>query len=259
MYNHIKREIKTVVLRCIAKAKRQGRRNKVSIDAPAPPRVFVEIGTGHTAEWTYLIRDDWQEVARRKQRTDRLRAIPEMWISQPRTWHGYLVEAHPGNFCSLVEKTVADKTLRPFLHRLTFINAAISGTPQLTTMGMETGPLKGLFVNRFTLAEAEPFHSRAVNNTMDFRLFTVSLDTLLSALGHTHIDLLRLDVEGAEVPILRAYRWHIKPAIFSVEHHCLAGKNFVQELLEHQGYKIESQNAEELRGVHEKKFSENEV
>lgn len=251
-YNRTKREIKTVVLRCIAKAKQYRHRKKGSISANDPPRVFVEIGTGHAAEWTYLIRDNWQEVTRRKQRTDELRAIPAKWLSHPRTWHGYLVEAHPRNFCSLVEKTAADKTLRPFLHRLTFINAAISDATQLSTMGMETGVFKGLFANRFTLTEAQPFHKRTVNNTLNFQIFTVSLDTLLSALGHTHIDLLRLDVEGAEVPILCAYRWHIKPNIISVEHHCPEGENTVRHILERQGYRIDSQNSEELRCLYEK-------
>ena len=253
MYNQIKKEIKTVVLRCIAVGKRSMRRNNVSIEAKTPPRVFIEIGTGHTAEWTYLIRDNWQDIARRKQRTDPLRSIPEMWLSHSRTWHGYLVEAHPGNFCSLVEKTLADKTLRPFLHRLTFINAAISDASQFSTMGIETGAFKRLFVNRFTLTEAQPFHPRAVNNTTNFQLFTVSLDTLLSALGHPHIDLLRLDVEGAEVPILQSYQWNVQPTILSVEHHCPEGENVIQDIMTQQGYRIDLQNTEELRYVYEKK------
>ena len=259
MYNQIKRDIKTVVLRYITKVKQRGRKKKGSIDANHPPRVFVEIGTGHTAEWTYLIRDNWQEIALRKRWTDRLRAIPDMWLSHSKTWHGYLVEAHPSNFCSLVEKTLADKTLCPFLHRLTFINAAISSPSQFSTMGMETGIFKKLFVNRFSLTGAQPFHQRSVNNTLDFHIFTVSLDTLLSALGHTHIDLLRLDVEGAEVPILQAYSWHVKPTLISVEHHSPEGKNIIQGILVQQGYRIDSWNTEEVRYVYEKKFSDNEA
>lgn len=241
------------------KSKTTRTREKVSIDANDPPRVFVEIGTGHTAEWTYLIRDNWQEIALRKRWTDRLRAIPEMWLSHSKTWHGYLVEAHPSNFCSLVEKTLADKTLRPFLHRLTFINAAISSASQFSTMGMEIGTFKKLFVNRFSLTEAQPFHPRSVNNTLDFRIFTVSLDTLLSVLGHTHIDLLRLDVERAEVPILQAYRWHVKPTLISMEHHSPEGKNIIQGILAQQGYRVDSWNTEELRYVYEKKSSDDEV
>lgn len=228
------------------------RRNNVSFEEKTPPRVFIEIGTGRAAEWTYLIQDNWQKIARRKQRTDLLRSIPKMWFSHSSTWHGYLVEAHPGNFCSLVEKTVADKTLRPFLHRLTFINAAISDAEQFSTMGIETGAFKKLFVNRFTLTEAQPFQPRSVNNTTNFRLFTVSLDTLLSALGHTHIDLLRLDVEGAEVPILRAYQWDLKPTLLNVEHHSPEGKNVIQDVMTQQGYRIDLQNAEEIRYVYER-------
>lgn len=213
-----------------------------------PARVFVEIGTGHRAEWTYLVRDDWRDVARDKQRTDRLRVLPEPWLSEPGKWHGYLVEGHPGNFASLVEKTLADKHLCPFLHRLTFINAAISAeTSHFTTMGLETGSLKGLFVNRFTLKEGQPFHTSVVENTVAFCLFTVSLDTLFSAIGHKHIDLLRMDVEGAEVPIFKAYPWQIKPTLLSVEHHSPEGKNFIQQILDTHGYQIDAQNAEEIR------------
>ncbi|MYB95962.1 FkbM family methyltransferase [Candidatus Poribacteria bacterium] len=250
VYNKIKRDIKTVILKSLSKIKRHGTAENTH-QANGPGRVFVEIGTGQRAEWTYLIRDDWQDIARSKRRTDRLRGLPESWVSEHGNWHGYLVEAHPGNFSALVEKTVADKYLRPFLHRLTFINAAISGTSYFTKMGMETGRLKQLFANRFTLAEARPFHPSAVDNTVDFGVFTVSLETLFSAIGHKKIDLLRLDVEGAEVPILEAYPFHIKPHLFSIEHHSKMGEAFVRRVLETQGYLIDAENAEELRGFHE--------
>ena len=247
MYNKTKKNIKTVVLRCLSKIKERSTRRKIR-QVEDPTRIFVEIGTGQRAEWTYLIRDDWQNIARSKSRTDRLRALPESWLSEQCNWHGYLVEAHPSNFSALVEKTVANKKLRPFLHRLTFINAAISGTSQLTTMGMETGIFKGLFVNRYTLTSARSFHPNAVDNTVDFRLFTVSLETLLSAIGYEHIDLLRLDVEGAEVAVLEAYPFHIKPHFLSIEYHSKSGKTLVRHILEKQGYQMDAQNAEELRG-----------
>ena len=237
----------TVVLRCLSKIKGRNTRGKVR-QVEGPTRVFVEIGTGQRAEWTYLIRDDWQDIARSKIRTDRLRALPESWLSKQGNWYGYLVEAHPRNFSALVEKTVADKKLRPFLHRLTFINAAISGTSQWTTMGMETGVFKGLFVNRYTLTSARSFHPSAVDNTVDFGLFTVSLETLLSAIGHEHIDLLRMDVEGAEIAILEAYSFHIKPHFLSIEYHSKAGKVLVRHILEKHGYQMDAQNTEELRG-----------
>ena len=252
MYNKIKRNIKTVVLRCIIKAKRYRDKRDFSIPDVVPPRlVFVEIGTGHHAEWTYLIRDDWRDIARRKKWTNRLRALPDSWLSETGNWHGYLVEAHPSNFSLLVEKTVADKKLRPFLHRLTFINAAISGTSHFTTMGMEAGKLKNLFVNRFALTEARPFHPSAVDNTVNFGVFTVSLETLFSAIGHKQIDLLRMDVEGAEMLILKTYPFRLKPRILSVEHHSKTSEDFVQSILEKQGYRVDAQNAEELRGVHD--------
>ena len=253
VYNKIKRDIKTVILKSLCKIKRHGTTENTH-QANGPARVFVEIGTGHRAEWTYLVRDDWRNIARSKQRTDRLRALPDLWLSEHGNWHGYLVEAHPGNFCTLVEKTLADKHLRPFLHRLTFINAAISGTSQFSTMGMETGAFKKLFVNRFTLAEARLYHPNAVDNTVDFGIFTVSLETLFSAIGHKHIDLLRLDVEGAEVSILETYPFHIKPHLLSIEYHSKTGETLVRRILETQGYRIDAQNREELRGLHEEKF-----
>lgn len=228
-----------------------GKRDLLIPEVISPRFVFVEIGAGHHAEWTYLIRDDWRDITRRKKWTDRLRALPDSWLSETGNWHGYLVEAHPNNFSSLVEKTVADEKLRPFLHRLTFINAAISDTSHFTTMGIETGMLKGLFINRFSLSEARPFHASAVDNTVSFGTFTVSLETLLSAIGHEHIALLRLDVEGAEVPILESYSFGVKPCLLSVEYHSNAGKIFVRRVLETQGYRIDAQNGEELRGLRE--------
>ena len=249
VYNKTKRDIKTVVLRCLSKVKGRSVSGKIHQVDP-PTRVFVEIGTGQRAEWTYLIRDDWQDIARSKSRTDRLRALPESWLSEQGIWHGYLVEGHPSNFSALVEKTVADKKLRPFLNRLTFINAAISGTSQFTTIGMETGMLKRLFANRFTLTEARPFHPSVIDNTVDFGVFTVSLEILLSAIGHEQIDILRMDVEGAEMLILKAYSFQLKPYLLSVEHHSKTGETFVRHVMETQGYQVDAHNAEELRGVY---------
>ena len=231
VYNKTKRDIKTVVLRCLSKIKGRSTSGRIR-QVEEPTRVFVEIRTGQRAEWTYLIRDDWRDIARSKSRTDRLRTLPESWLSEQGNWHGYLVEAHASNFSVLVEKTVANKKLRPFLHRLTFINAAISGTSQFTTMGMETDVFKGFFVNRYTLTSARSFHPNAVDNTVDFGLFTVSLEILLSAIGHEHIDLLRLDVEGAEVAVLEAYRFHIKPHFLSIAYHSKSGKTLVRHILE---------------------------
>ena len=67
------------------------------------------------------------------------------------------------------------------------------------------------------------------------------MDTMIS-----HI--LRMDVEGSEVPILKTYPFHIKPLLLSVEHHSKAGKTLVRHILEKHGYQIDAQNAEELRG-----------
>lgn len=252
MYNKIKRNIKTVVLRGIIKVRKYRSKRESLIPEAVPQRfVFVEIGTGHHAEWTYLIRDDWRDIARRKKWTNRLRTLPESWLSETGNWHGYLVEAHPDNFSSLVKKTVSDERFRPFLHRLTFINAAISRESQFTTMGMETGVFKRLFINRYTLSEARPFHPNVVDNTVDFGVFTVSLETLFSAIGHEQIDLLRMDVEGAEVSILEAYSFHIKPLLFSIEYHSKVGENSIRRVLETQGYRVDMQNSEELRGLHE--------
>ncbi len=250
VYNKTKRDIKTVVLRCLSKIKGRSTGGKIC-QVEGPTRVFVEIGTGQRAEWTYLIRDDWRDIARSKSRTDRLRALPESWLSEQGIWRGYLVEGHPSNFSALVEKTVADKKLCPFLNRLTFINAAITGSSQFTTMGMETGVFKRLFVNRYTLTSARSFHPSTVDNTVDFGIFTVSLETLFAAIGHEHIDLLRLDVEGAEVSILETYPFHTKPHLLSIEYHSKTGEALVRRILETQGYRIDAQNAEELRGLHE--------
>lgn len=255
VYNTLKRDIKTRVLRHLSKRRHRGT-GSVPQTTEHPPRVFVEIGTGHRAEWTYLVRDDWRDIARSKRQNDPLRSLPDTWCTTQGHWHGYLVEAHPENFSQLVEKTIADKHFRPFLHRLTFINAAISAeTSHFTTMGLETGPLKGLFVNRFALKEAVPFHAGVVENTVDFGIFTVSLQTLLDAIGQEQIDILRMDVEGAEVPIFKTYPFHIKPCLLSVECHSETGETLVRHILEKQGYQMDVENAEELRGALKEKRS----
>ena len=252
VYNTIKREIKTLILKSLSRKKLHGTANDTDTENKSA-HVFVEIGTGHSAEWTFLIRNDWKEITAKKQGLNPLRTLPDRWISQPwKPWHGYLVEAHPGNFSSLVETTVANKHLRPFLHRLTFINAAIGAeTASFSSMGMETGALKALFVNRFSLGEAQSFQRCRINNAINFRLFTVSLETLFAEIPHKHIDLLRLDVEGAEVPILGTYSFQMKPQLLSVEHHSNGGASFIRQLLQAQNYRIDAQNAEEIRGIHE--------
>ena len=250
VYNRIKKNIKTVILKHLSKIKRRSTMKNM-LQTESPTRIFVEIGTGHRPEWMYLIQDNWQDIARQKQRTDPLRSLPDAWLSEAGNWHGYLVEAHPSNFSLLVKKTVADKKLRPFLHRLTFINAAISGSSHFTAMGIETGMFKRLFANRFTLTEARPFHPSVIDNTVDFGVFTVSLETLFSAIGHEQIDILRMDVEGAEMLILKAYSFQRKPTLLSVEHHSKIGETFVRHIMEIQGYQVDAHNVEELRGVYD--------
>lgn len=254
-FNSLKRDIKTRLLRHLSKWKHSVP-VRVTPNTDRHKRVFVEIGTGNSPEWIYLIRDDWRDIARRKHGTDLLRSLPDSWCADDGQWHGYLVEAHPQNFRSLVETTVANKHYRPFLHRITFINAAIGAeTSHFTTMGMEIGALKGLFVNRFSLTEARAFHTGAIDNTVDFGVFTVSLETLLAAIGHKRIDLLRLDVEGAEVPIFKSYPFPIKPRLLSIEYHSKAGETFVRRIFEKHGYQIDAENAEELRGVFKEKHT----
>lgn len=80
----------------------------------------------------------------------------------------------------------------------------------------------------------------------------LSLDTIISRhhsfLNHGKIDYLKLDTEGHEWTILKAYSWVVKPTFIKMEHKHI-NDIIMKELLESQGYVVYVE-AEDLYAIH---------
>ena len=65
----------------------------------------------------------------------------------------------------------------------------------------------------------------------------LTLDTFLDSENIDHLDLMKVDVEGHEMNILRSYSWRVKPSIIKIEHKHLSGDT-LDRLLIGQGYTL---------------------
>jgi FkbM family methyltransferase len=77
----------------------------------------------------------------------------------------------------------------------------------------------------------------------------ITLDELIDRYEVTNIDYLKLDVEGSEPEIMKAYSWKIKPTFFSVE--VISNREEIVSILKSQGYYISSDfnNPENLLAI----------
>lgn len=63
----------------------------------------------------------------------------------------------------------------------------------------------------------------------------MTLDSLLESQGIDHVDLMKIDIEGHEMNVIRNYSWRIKPACIKIEH-AHVNDVMLKVMLERQGY-----------------------
>ena len=149
--------------------------------------ICVQIGLLRTAEYLYLV-DPKYSVAS-EQPVD----IPKTLEFD--TWQYYGIDADP---CSIAKMVAEYHECSPNANWiLAFIN--------------EGRPVSLKHHNTFWV----PYEQRQNNCYVP----SMSLDFLIKALELPKIDVLAVDIEGMESPMLKSYSWHVKPAFIAVETH----------------------------------------
>ena len=149
-------------------------------------RKFIEIGAGADGQWGIDLLNDG--------------------------WKGYFVEPHPANLIAL------QKNLENYID-YTLLNFGIWHSNEIKTINSEFKDLDETGI-KFHLADSAPFYSKGDRIRQTAFSFEIACITLKDLLGFTGwVDRIRMDVEGAEIPILMNHKWVDMPEELHVEFH----------------------------------------
>ena len=133
-----------------------------------------------------------------------------LFFEKSRNWTGVLIEAEPEAFYKMVDK-----------HRHSFlINACLSPTNTPMTIPFRTGGVLGALANYMSEGHARRMDKALANNSSNIimaQCFPVF--SILQAIGVSHVDYFSLDIEGAELDVLRTLPLdQLTVDVFSIEH-----------------------------------------
>ena len=156
--------------------------------------VCVQIGLARTAEYIFLVEKNWKEVAQQRRVDDPCNSIPEYFIDKYTDWKYYGIDADPGSieYLSLIYKYLNTDDV-------TWIQAFIRDVESEKIARVKS--LISLSDKRYLYVP------------------TISLSDVFAFFKIDALDILAIDVEGAEKGIFETYDWEIKPAFISVEVH----------------------------------------
>jgi len=158
-------------------------------------------------------------------------------------WTGYFIEPVPVHFYSLIKKVNSTTRGKPV--KAYFDNCAIScfdGTGTIRYVDPESAEwwMKGISHvagsnnNAISLNDAvKNAKTRTVNDIKFYKL-----DTFLNKYNIERIDIMKIDVEGHELEVLKSYSWRVKPTHLKVEH-TFVGLQPLLDILIPQGYNCE--------------------
>lgn len=153
-------------------------------------------------------------------------------------WRGFFIEPITVYFNSL--KTKVGKSDRD-AH---FLNVAVSdknGYNTMTYVDPKTAKeqwirgISHLNNNSSNLIIKNDSNGYDLGEIKQLNVPTVTLDTLLNLIDVKSVDMLRIDVEGHEMSILKNYSWNIKPRCIKIEHKFVDKMSLLQ-LLVTKGY-----------------------
>ncbi|XP_023933267.1 protein Star-like [Lingula anatina] len=138
-----------------------------------------------------------------------------LFFEKSRNWTGILVEPDPQNFELLVMKS----------RKAFVVQSCLTSKPIWLDFTLssraDAGAINPINKNR-------PIRGKS-------RLLCLPIQTLLSTIGRTHVDFFSLDIEGAELEVLRAFPWDkITVDMWTVEVH-QRSKNYSQALKDIRG------------------------
>ena len=147
--------------------------------------VCVQIGLHNVAEYLYLARPNWKEVMGEQ---EELKQIPAAVSDRFTSWRYYGVDSDVGSVKKMLER-YGNVSAADWVH-------ASVGVASDRLMWLPSYFTGGQFIG-----------------------FACSLQRLFWLLNLSRVDVLAIDVEGAEIGIFENYDWVVKPSFISVEVH----------------------------------------
>ena len=134
-----------------------------------------------------------------------------LFFELERNWTGLLIEANPN-----YHRALLDKNRRAFVLR-----TCLNTEPRPATVRMQPAGVLGGIVDKMHQSHLT-FIGASKKPEVEINCFP--LNTIMAALGISHVDYLSLDVEGPEIEILRTVDWtRLQIDIITVEYRIYGG------------------------------------
>ena len=161
-----------------------------------------------------------------------------LFFEKSRNWTGLLVEANPHNFKSLLKKN----------RHAYMVNACLSPTTQPMSMSFQMAGFTGGLTNYMEDEHKERLEEHHPGSEI-VKVQCFPLFSILQALGISHVDYFSLDIEGAEMEVLRTLPLNkISVDVFSIEYQISHGrKATVAKLAEIESYLVTKNGYEVVR------------
>lgn len=192
--------------------------------------VFLEIGSCRSVRFWPFLYPDWKDRIRNGNSSVKSHIFDEL-LDIDGGWEGWFVEPIPSHLDYLTKQGYAEL---PNAH---FVQGAVHGDSQLCEFGIYTDdswedptPMGSFIFYKDEVAD------RVIHQTLILKPFT--LDELLDYVSITP-NLIKMNVEGSERPVLETYSWSRLPDFWQINiHNDLNNQHFAVELFEKQGYVV---------------------
>lgn len=148
-------------------------------------------------------------------------------------WHGALVDVDPLSLVAVHNNLKNDESYKPCFSHLSFYNMAVAGRTGMAeyrTPTFDRANSTGHWLH--TRSSKSPMGQDPLHEVV-FNSHAISLDDFLDTLPH--VNLLAIDIEGDETPVLQGYSFKHKIDCIQVEYHYT--EHEVAPVLEGAGYK----------------------
>ena len=180
--------------------------------------IAIQIGAYTEVEYAYLLNPNWQEVM---QTVPEIKHLPTK-LQVIENWSVYAIDCDPSSCLYIRERY-------PDVH---CINAYITGNKR--------GIRESYLSDAFHILHALEFYDISDYQGRRYFISQTPFDDIISSLELTHIDVLAVDIESAEVELFENYSWCIKPRFLAIEFHdCFLDISRIdfEEVILNQGYR----------------------
>ena len=176
--------------------------------------ICVQIGLEYSAEYFFLTERDWRDKCYKEGEEHWL---PDSFLRDFDNWIYYGIDEHPDSVAYVRDRY---GTTTPFL------NARVNGR-------YGSGEAVAIGDNYI------PTYLRPWGRDAPFYVEQYTLSALFDKLELKHLDLLVLDIEGAELDALVHHDWKVVPRLINVEIHNISAldNDTIKAVLNSRGYK----------------------